>query len=753
MRYTILFCAAAAIAVSGCARQSASSNATAIATPAATAIATAGSPAAAPTPSATPSPQPNLLSWHSGTIVRSYPPDANSPDSTPEDGVSPNSGNGPWVYVFELPGTANLTSVSAAVPRKGDKGESATVAFAGSTSGPDSGFSDIATLSSGATADAQTANVNAAARWIRVTISRNSDIRPVSAIAAYGEIAALPPSAGVSGTYVQYNNPYDKTGKFRDAPDRNDPWYLRVVTAGDDGINGEECFDGHLGDSFPGTRAGRTWTWKSGDRTGTFVVNDDASMIVGTTGAGAYYVRTGQHPRYCEPQTIGKGPVNVLVLESAGWVSLYPTNSPNDAPHYRFTHSGASLVDAEMLGKASTVIFNGLCYADNVIAPAQGKMLADWVARGHKLLIYDADVCGNPTHYAMLPYQFASNNPGAKGAKGDRLIQVEDDTLGTSDKTDQAHYFEPAVYAKNNNQLGDANTVTTHDAHWCGHLFGTNANHVNGFMQMYANYGKGVIIFDGFDHDDAGIGSYQRIRMLELDQPIPADLPCNQQASLAFLIEPNRTAKFVPGKAATLRFPMELLANQGWKGHIELTTGGDLKGSVTPNSFDIAGGTKPLSVAVTIPANAKPGTYNVIVTGTSADKQTAQASIQLTAAVPIVKQFQQRRIRLYGIHFDVDKATIKPQSEPVIAEIAGVMKQNPSWRFRVEGHTDSDGGYAHNMTLSQARAQSVVNDLVNRYHIARSRLAAKGYGYSRPVAPNTTAAGKALNRRVELVRL
>jgi fibro-slime domain-containing protein len=120
----------------------------------------------------------------------------------------------------------------------------------------------------------------------------------------------------------------------------------------------------------------------------------------------------------------------------------------------------------------------------------------------------------------------------------------------------------------------------------------------------------------------------------------------------------------------------------------------------------------------------------------------------------IAKQLKtQKRIRIYGIHFDVDKATIQPQSESVIAQIASVMRDNPTWRFRVEGHTDSDGGYQHNVVLSQNRAQAVVNDLVNRYHIARSRLRAVGYSYSRPVAPNTTAANKALNRRVELVLL
>jgi OOP family OmpA-OmpF porin len=108
---------------------------------------------------------------------------------------------------------------------------------------------------------------------------------------------------------------------------------------------------------------------------------------------------------------------------------------------------------------------------------------------------------------------------------------------------------------------------------------------------------------------------------------------------------------------------------------------------------------------------------------------------------------------LYGIHFDVDSAHIQPQSEPVIKQIAQIMRDDPQWHFRVEGHTDSDGGVAHNQVLSQHRAESVVADLVKRYHIARSRLVPVGYGLSRPVASNATPAGKALNRRVELVRL
>jgi OOP family OmpA-OmpF porin len=80
------------------------------------------------------------------------------------------------------------------------------------------------------------------------------------------------------------------------------------------------------------------------------------------------------------------------------------------------------------------------------------------------------------------------------------------------------------------------------------------------------------------------------------------------------------------------------------------------------------------------------------------------------------------------------------------------MRGNPSWRFEVSGHTDSDGGASYNLGLSQRRAQSVVADLV-KHGIAQARLAAKGYGLTRPVASNDTPAGKALNRRVELERL
>lgn len=696
-----------------------------------------------------------------GTVVRSFPASDSSPGDHAEHWLRVSGDDkGPWVYVYELPGIAQLTSVSTTAPVKTGQGQGSTAAFAVSTSGPNSGFRDIGTISSNTTDAAQTVSLpNVPARWIRVTISSNTGSgEPIGPLVAQGTLQPLPASAKIAGVYVEYDHPYSaKNGAFATAPDDKDPWYIRVATAGT-GAAAEQCFDGHLGDSYAGTLdRGRSWQWQNGDQRGTLVANDDATMIVGVAGSSpVYFVRSSNRPKFCEPQVTGSGPVNVLVLDSRDWVAVWPfrdADSAKDAPRYRFTRIGASMVDAQQLASASAVILNGLCNADDVFSPGQGQLIAQWVQAGHKALIYDADVCSKQTHYGMLPYQFQTNNPGAKGAKGDRLIQVEDDTLGTADKSDKAHFFDPSTYAQlEYNQLGDANTVTTHDDHWCGHLFGTNANHVNGFMQMYSLYGKGLFIYDGFDRDDANLDPYRRIRMLELDQSVPADLPCSQKASLGFIIEPDRSSKFAPGRAATQTFSMELLANQGWRGHVNVTTSGDFKASVTPSSFDTNGGTQPLRIAVSIPANAKATTYSVIVSGTG-NGAAAQSTIQFVPSASLAKQFAQRRIRIYGIHFDVDKATIKPQSEPVIAQIAAVMKQNPSWRFRVEGHTDSDGGYQHNMVLSQQRAQAVVNDLVNRYHIARSRLVAVGYGYTHPVAPNSTDAGKALNRRVELVRL
>jgi outer membrane protein OmpA-like peptidoglycan-associated protein len=105
-----------------------------------------------------------------------------------------------------------------------------------------------------------------------------------------------------------------------------------------------------------------------------------------------------------------------------------------------------------------------------------------------------------------------------------------------------------------------------------------------------------------------------------------------------------------------------------------------------------------------------------------------------------------------GILFDVNKATIRPESMGVINEIVKMMKAHEDLKLRIEGHTDSDGEKSFNQELSEKRAQAV-KDLLVESGIASSRFKTKGYGESKPVADNSTPEGKANNRRVEFVKI
>lgn len=104
-----------------------------------------------------------------------------------------------------------------------------------------------------------------------------------------------------------------------------------------------------------------------------------------------------------------------------------------------------------------------------------------------------------------------------------------------------------------------------------------------------------------------------------------------------------------------------------------------------------------------------------------------------------------------GIFFDTDEATIKPESDPAIAEVARLLDARPALDVFVVGHTDMQGDFQHNMGLSNRRAAAVANVLVERHGIARERLDVRGVGPLAPQASNAHAAGKTLNRRVVLV--
>ena len=107
-------------------------------------------------------------------------------------------------------------------------------------------------------------------------------------------------------------------------------------------------------------------------------------------------------------------------------------------------------------------------------------------------------------------------------------------------------------------------------------------------------------------------------------------------------------------------------------------------------------------------------------------------------------------ITLHG-EFDIDRALIRPEYRPEIERVAEFMKKYPTTTAVIEGHTDNVGTAEYNLDLSQRRADAVMNYLVENLGIERSRLSAKGYGLSRPIADNSTDEGRQKNRRIEAI--
>jgi len=141
--------------------------------------------------------------------------------------------------------------------------------------------------------------------------------------------------------------------------------------------------------------------------------------------------------------------------------------------------------------------------------------------------------------------------------------------------------------------------------------------------------------------------------------------------------------------------------------------------------------------------------YQVI---TVKEKQLDQQMTANTAAGWGEQINQTGRATIYGINFDTGKATIRPDSEPVLKELLELLQKQPDWSLMVAGHTDNVGGDTVNVPLSRQRAQTVVTWLSAK-GVDSGRLVPAGFGSKKPLADNGTEDGRSKNRRVDLVKV
>ena len=202
-------------------------------------------------------------------------------------------------------------------------------------------------------------------------------------------------------------------------------------------------------------------------------------------------------------------------------------------PGVTFTRIGLGDLSAAALAEHDTLVFSQVCNIGQ-LPKAQLNELVDWVAAGHKLIIYDSDECGQPVDYAWLPYQFSTDNPGAHGSSQGFFEIVADDSMISGDPT-LPSYIDPAEFV--GIEIGDANVMVTQDLRWCGNAEAVNLHGQRGFVHAYALYGGGLIIYNGLDTDNISSAGMYKLWQQELAQPWdsvtgkPMGLPCQRRVA------------------------------------------------------------------------------------------------------------------------------------------------------------------------------------------------------------------------------
>lgn len=170
----------------------------------------------------------------------------------------------------------------------------------------------------------------------------------------------------------------------------------------------------------------------------------------------------------------------------------------------------------------------------------------------------------------------------------------------------------------------------------------------------------------------------------------------------------------------------------------------------------VFGAPKPVPIPVKVEAVAPKAEEVKVVAPEQKQEipvQQEAPKVEAPKAAPVkteteAQMLEKGRVTL-NVEFDTGKTLVKPRYNKEIEKVAEVMKKYPELKVVIEGHTDNVGGAKYNQNLSQRRAEAIKNVLVKKYKIEASRLTAKGYGFSKPIADNKTKEGKQKNRRVE----
>jgi outer membrane protein OmpA-like peptidoglycan-associated protein len=705
------------------------------------------------------------LSFARGTFVRRWTVGAST--SGAESLLLGNAWttDGPFAgnpeFVFELPAVAQLAriDVTADLP----PGATATLRFGVATQN-DEQFTDggaIALTPSTSGDSSGTLQGPIVARWLRVRIERSPGAKiRIASLSATGSVAV--PSAPLGGRwtladYVPGSNDIvfgTLKGLIPKSGTPTGNYHLATLVAGDR-LVATAC--NYERDVWRGTISGGSAALDSGGQLNSVA---GGSLLVGTdpNGQGVFARRTSSAPA-CDVPAAGNGPV-ATIIERRNPGTESEIADPALIPGHRFEHVLLPLLQTGTIDRTKTVVLAFSCTTTTDTTPEQQRALIDFVARGGVLVIRDADSCPK-SEYAFVPYPFTTSATGARGARGSVLSIADSSVLAGSDPADKQHYIDTEAYLHNQSQqIGDADIMQTTDDHWCGLMFAKNAAGSSGWIRAYARYGKGIIVYDGFDVDDlrAQIPQAELLNRLAYGLSPDAELPCNAHVAsqLMLLSSVHRSVPFGQAQDVRIGFTVD---HEGvtTPERVTLSIDGESapgwRATVDRRDLMLGAAEQRVLVTVHVPRNATASRHLYTLTATGEGGRGAKAAIQFDVNEALAKQLERGgRARIYGIHFDVASDRIQPQSGATIAEIANVLRSHPTWRMRVEGYTDSDGGAAYNVGLSDRRANAVVKVLVAREHIARGRLRAEGFGLTHPVASNATDAGKALNRRVELVR-